>query len=158
MILLKSLIVLLLIIIIAHLIKADWFKKFWNNRMDSDREGFKNLAVDEVNSYYDTNIADDLRSEFSPHEPAMQNTVQLPPQLGGELAPAIGVGKLAPSQRIQGEAREKQRLEETETIANHKEVSDNALDMKYLKGEMDTLIKLGNEAKAISENFKNISK
>jgi len=154
MILLKSLIVLLIIIIIAHFIKSGWFTRLKN--WDSDREGFNNLAVDEVNSYYDTNIADDLRSEFSPHVPAMQNTVQLPPQLGGELAPAIGSGKLAPSQRIQGEAREKQRMEEAQTIGNHKEVSDNALDMNYLKGEMDTLVKLGNEAQLINENFKNI--
>ncbi len=156
MILLKSLIVLLVLIIIAQFIKAGWIKKIWDK--DWSREGFHNLAVDKVNSYYDTNIADDLKSEFSPHVPAMQNTVQLPTELGGELAPAIGAGKLAPSQRIQGEAREKQRLEETQTIGNHKEVSDNALDMNYLKGEMDALVKLGNEAKVISENFKNISK
>ena len=154
MILLKSLIVLLIIIIIAHFIKSGWFTRLMN--WDSDREGFNNLAVDEVNSYYDTNIADDLRGDFSPHVPAMQNTVQLPPQLGGELAPAIGSGKLAPSQRIQGEASEKQRIEEAQTIGNHKEVSDNALDMNYLKGEMDILIKLGNEAQLINENFKNI--
>ena len=158
MILLKSLIVLLLLIIIAHFIKTGWFTRLWNGELDREREGFKNLAVDEVNSYYDTNIADDLRSEFSPHIPAMQNTVKLPTELGGELAPAVGAGKLAPSQRIQGEAREKQQLEETETIGKHKEVSDNALDMNYLKGEMDELVKLGNEAKVISENFKNIAR
>ena len=158
MILLKSLIVLLLLIMIAHLIKIGWFTRLLNGKLDRDREGFKNLAVDEVNSYYDTNIADDLRGDFLPYIPDMQNTVQLPPQLGGELSPAIGAGKLAPSQRIQGEAREQQQLEESETIGNHKEVSDNALDMKYLKGEMDELLKLGNEAKVISENFKNIAR
>jgi hypothetical protein len=158
MILLKSLIVLLLLIIIAHFMKTGWFTRLWNKELDRDREGFKNLAVDEVNSYYDINIADDLRGDFSPHVPAMQNTVQLPPQLGGELAPAIGSGKLAPSQRIQGEARDNQQREETETIGNHKEVSDNALDMNYLKGEMDELVKLSNEAKIISENFKSIAR
>ena len=158
MILLKSLIVLLIIIIIAHFVKTGWFTRFFNGTLDRDREGFHNLAVDEINSYYDSNIADELRSEFSPHIPAMQNTVQLPPELGGELAPAIGAGKLAPSQRIQGEAREKQHYEETQTIGKHKELSDNALDMNFLKGEMDALVKLGNEAQVINENFKNISK
>jgi len=157
MILLKSLIVLLLLIIIAQIIKSGWFTRLFNGTLDRDREGFKNLAVDEVNSYYDTNIANDLRSEFSSHEPVMQNTVKLPVELGGEMSPAIGAGKLAPSQRVQGEAREKQRLEESQTIGKHKEVSDNALDMNFLKGEMDALVKLGNEAQVISENFKNIS-
>ena len=158
MILLKSLIGLLLLIMIAQIIKSGWIARFFKWSSDIEREGFKNLAVDEVNSYYDTNIADDLRGDFLPYIPDMQNTVQLPPQLGGELSPAIGAGKLAPSQRIQGEAREQQQLEESETIGNHKEVSDNALDMKYLKGEMDELLKLGNEAKVISENFKNIAR
>lgn len=157
MILLKSLIVLLIIIIIVHYIKTGWFTRFFNGTLDTEREGFNNLAVDEINSYYDSNIADELRSEFSPHIPAMQNTVQLPPELGGELAPAIGRGKLAPSQRIQGEAREKQHYEETQTVGKHKELSDNALDMNYLKGEMDALVKLDNEAQVINENFQKYS-
>jgi len=143
---------------IAQIIKSGWIARFFKWSSDIEREGFKNLAVDEVNSYYNANIADDLRSESSPHIPSMQNTVKLPVELGGEMSPAIGVGKLAPSQRIQGEARDEQRLEETQTIGKHKEVSDNALDMNFLKGEMDVLVKLSNEAQIISENFKNISR
>ena len=45
MILLKSLIVLLLLLIIAHIIKVGWGKR------KSKIEGFENEKVDEINSY-----------------------------------------------------------------------------------------------------------
>ena len=151
MILLKSLIVLLFLILVFHFIK-----KGWGNKKDSDKEGFQNQDVDEISAYYDTNIAQDLEAENSPHLPVMQPAVA--PTYGGEMAPPIGLGKLNPSQKVQGEAKEAQRLEESQTIGKHKEVADKALDVNYLKVQMDELLKLENEAQIVNENFKNMGK
>lgn len=147
MILLKSLIVLLLLLIIAHIIKVGWGKR------KSKIEGFENEKVDEINSYYNSNIANDLEFPNSLNVPVVQNTV-----LGGELAPAIGVNTLTPSQKVHSEAKMQQMHDENKTVGKHKKVSDNALNMNYLKGQMDELVKLGNEAQIINENFKSIAK
>jgi hypothetical protein len=146
MILLKSLIVLLLLLIIAHIVKVGWGKK-------TQKEGFENEKVDEINSYYNSNIANDLESPNSLNVPVVQNTV-----LGGELAPAIGVNTLTPSQKVHSEAKMQQMHDENKTVGKHKKVSDNALNMNYLKGQMEELVKLGNEAQIINENFKSIAK
>ncbi len=150
MILLKSLIVLLLLIIVAHFVKMGW-----GNKRDSDREGFRNIDVDEVNTYYDKNIADDLDSgNTGAKPPALQNTLAL---MGGEMSTPVGSTQLAPSQKVQGLAKKQQEEEESQSIGKHKELADSALDMNYLKGQMDELVRLGNEAQVINENFKNIS-
>jgi len=154
MILLKSLIVLLLLVIIAHFIKKGWGDKK-NKNFDDGMEGFSNLEVDEINSSYDVNIANDLEKERGPH---MQNIMKQPAFFGGEMAAPIGIGQLTPSQRVQEQAMAEQREEEEKTVGQHKEVADNALNMQYLKDQMDELVKLGNEAKVIDENFKNIAK
>jgi hypothetical protein len=151
MILLKSLIILLILIIIAHFVKKGWVTK-----KNTGPEGFQNQEVDSITDYYSINIANDLEAVNSPHQLVMQPPVAT--SYGGELAPPIGVGKLTPSQKVQGEAKDAQRQEESQTIDNHKEVADKALDMNYLKEQMDELLRLGNEAELINENFKNMKK
>ena len=143
MLLLNSLIVLLFLLIIAHFIKIGWGNKK-NKDFDYGLEGFSNLEVDEVNSYYD------LEKEQGPH---MQNIMKQPAFFGGEMAPPIGLGQLTPSQKVQERANNEQRQEEEKTVGQHKEVADNALNMQYLKDQMDELVKLGNEAKVIDDNF-----
>ena len=150
MILLKSLIIFLFLLIIAHFIK-----KVSGQKKKTDIEGFANVDVDEINSYYDSNIASDLESENMPHQMIVQNTVQLPPELGGELAPSIGPGKMPASQKVQLQAQIEQTAEEEKTVGKHKKASDKALDMNYLKAQMDELVKLSNEAQMIKEDFQN---
>jgi hypothetical protein len=144
MILLKSLIILLLLLIIAHFIKVGW-----GNKRDG-REGFQELA--EINSYFNPNIANDLESKNLPDEIVLPRTVEL----GGELAPPIGPHNLSAAQKAQKEALTQQSEEEENTVGEHKKASDNALQMNYLKGQMDELVKLGNEAQVINENFRSI--
>jgi len=149
MILLKSLIIFLLLLIIAHFIKK------LSKEKKSNIEGFANADVDEINSYFDSNIASDLESEDMPHQMIVQNTVKLPPELGGELAPSIGSGKMPASQKVQLQAQQQQSIEEDQIVKKHKNASDKALDMNYLKSQMDELVKLGNEAQLIKEDFQN---
>ena len=137
MILLKSLIFLLLVLIIAHLIKVYFGKK------KSETEGFQ---VDEINSNFNKNIANDLESK----------SVEMPPVLGGELAAPVGPTVLSPAQKAQAQAQMEQSEEEENTVGKHKEASDEVIKMNYLKGQMDELLKLSNEAQEIKENFKNI--
>jgi len=141
MILLKSLIILLLLLIIAHFIKVGW-----GNKRDG-REGFQELA--EINSYFNPNIANDLESKNLPD-------ITRRVELGGELAQPIGPNNLSAAQKAQKEALTQQSEEEENTVGEHKKASDNALQMNYLKGQMDELIELGNEAQVINENFKSI--
>ena len=147
MILLKSLIFLLLVLIVAHLIKVYFGKK------KSETEGFK---VNEINSFFDENIANDLEQNNVPHQALIKRSVQMPPVLGGELAPPVGPSVLPPAQKAQAQAQMEQATEEENTVGKHKEASDEAIKMNYLKGQMDELLKLSNEAKEINENFKNI--
>jgi len=132
MLLLNSLIVLLFLLIIAHFIKIVWGKK-----EKDGLEGFANLEVDEINSDYDVTIANDL-------EKGEPSTKQLA-VFGGEMAPPIGKGHLTPSQKVQAQAKTTQKQEEEQIVGQHKEAADNALNMQYLKDQMDKLVKLSNE-------------
>lgn len=134
MVLLKSLIVLLLLIIIVHFIKIGWGNKK-NKDFTYGLEGYANLEKE----------SDEI-------------IIKQPEFFGGEIAPPIGIGKLTPSQNNQKTAIMEQTQEEKKTHGQHKEVADNALNIQYLKEQMDELVKLDNEAQVINENFKNMAK
>ena len=152
MILVKSLIVLLLLLIIAHFIKVGW-----GNNDKKLKEGFREglQEINEINALYDPNIADDLESQNSPHVALVPKKVQDIPPLGGDLAPPIGPGILPASQKAQVQAQIQQSTEEENTVGKHKKASDDALKMNYLKQQMEVLVQLGNEAQGINNDFKN---
>jgi hypothetical protein len=126
MILLKTLIVLLLCLIVAHIVKMGWQNKDW------EREAFQN------NSYLDS------ESTVSQREAVPQRASNIG---GGEMAAPVGTGQLAPSQKKQAEAKNKQQTEEDQTIGNHKEA---AFDMNNIKKMMDDLTNLSDQAQSIN--------
>ena len=115
-----------LIVILLMLIIAQLVKHFWSKKQEPF-EGFElqSIAPNE-------NIADELES---------QTTVQKP--------------ILSASQKAQASAHLQKAAEDDATIADHKSILNNSLDMSKLKKQVDELLKLGNEAKSINESFKN---
>ena len=129
MILLKTLIVLLLCLIVAHIVKMGWQNKDW------EREAFQN------NSYLDSESTVPQRVQ-APALPQRASNIG-----GGEMAAPVGTGQLAPSQKKQAEAKNKQQTEEDQTIGNHKEA---AFDMNNIKKMMDDLTNLSDQAQSIN--------
>jgi FtsZ-interacting cell division protein ZipA len=119
MILLKSLIILLLILIVAHLIKVGWGKK----------EGFQELykedmqmATSEANDTSDTSDTSDANNAKSASQKAQEQAYM--------------------------------EDEEDTTVSSHKNVSKEAFDMSKLKGQVEELLKLSEDAKKIDEDIK----
>ena len=161
MILLKSLIVILFLLIISHLFKFGFGtkkEKAYDGYNGFNRyEGYENLGGNANGMGANANGmgANGMGMGMGM---GMEGATTIESSLmGGEIASPVGAGQLAPSQKVQEKAKEAVRQEKVEILDEHKELADNALNMKYLKTQMDELQQLGNQAQVINENFKNLS-